>query len=515
LRSEGPVLDNGRGRDSPVLGWIGRIAGPAAAVAVYFVLPDLAVDPAGLSAAGRATAAVGVLMAILWMTEAMPLPATALIPLALFPLLGIMPFAQTAATYAHEFIFLFIGGFTIGLAMERWALHRRIALLVLRTVGASPARIAGGFMLAAALISMWISNTATTIMMLPVGISIIRLYQERLGAGRLSDGSDGVREFRNFSAALMLGIAYAASIGGIGTIIGTLPNMFLVGFLQTTYGITVGFGRWMLVGIPLVAVFLPLAWLALTRFAFPVGARHVEGIREVIRDETAALGPMSRGERVVLAVFLATVAAWILREPLTHWPWLVGLFPGLVRLTDAGIAVIAALFLFAIPIDWRRGVFAMNWETAVRLPWGVLILFGGGLSLAAAVPATGVDAWIGRQVAGLAALPFTFLVAAVVVTVLALTELTSNTATAATFLPILGGVAVGIGMNPVMLVIPAGIAASYAFMLPVATPPNAVVFGSGYVSIGQMVRAGVYLNLIGAMLITALAHTVILWVMTG
>lgn len=512
MTSNGPALDNGRGRDSPVLGWIGRIAGPVAAVAVYFLLPDQTVDPGGLTAAGRATAAVGVLMAILWMTEAMPLPATALIPLALFPLFEIMPFAQTAATYAHEFIFLFIGGFTIGLAMERWALHRRIALFVLRTVGASPTRTVGGFMLAASLISMWISNTATTIMMLPIGISIIRLYEERLGADRLSDGG---REFRNFSAALMLGIAYAASIGGLGTIIGTLPNMFLVGFLQTTYGITVGFGQWMLVGVPLVVVFLPVAWLVLTRFAFPVGARDVQGIREVIRDETAALGPMSRGERVVLAVFLATVAAWILREPLTHWPWLVGVFPGVVRLTDAGIAMIAALLLFAIPIDWKRGVFAMNWETAVRLPWGVLILFGGGLSLAAAVPATGVDAWIGRQVAGLAALPFPILVAAVVVTVLALTELTSNTATAATFLPILGGVAVGIGMNPVLLVIPAGIAASCAFMLPVATPPNAVVFGSGYVAIGQMVRGGVYLNLIGAMLITALAHTVIIWVMTG
>jgi len=498
--------------------WVGRISGPLLALAVYWVLPA---GETGLSDAGRATAAVGCLMAVLWLTEAMPLAATALLPVVLFPLTGVLSIRDAAAPYAREYLFLFMGGFMLALAMERWGLHRRIALVTVLAVGTSPGRLVGGFMLASAGLSMWISNTATTIMMLPIGMSVITLLSDRIGStqpGRDLDSPSPPRppegSETNLATCLMLGIAYAASIGGMGTLVGTPPNLILAAFMRQTFSVEIGFARWMAMALPLVAVFLVIAWGVLTKLVFPLRSVSIPGSRGLIHDELGKLGRMTRGERTVLAVFLLTATAWIAREPLTQWDWLARQAPAITRLHDAGIALAAALALFAIPVDARRGVFALDWQTAKKLPWDILLLFGGGLSLAAAVQSSGLTEWIGGQVAAFGGLPPLLLIAIVTLTVTLLTEMTSNVATTSAFLPVLGGVAVGMGVEPLRLLIPAGLAASCAFMMPVATPPNALVFGSGHVTIRQMVRAGLWLNFIGVILITLLARHVGPWLLT-
>lgn len=486
-----------------MVAWIGRFAAPLLAVAVYLALP-----PDALSHAGRATAAVGVLMAVLWMTEALPIPATALIPLALFPLLDISPIRDAAAPYADPFIFLFLGGFVLALAMERWGLHKRIALLTVLAFGSTPAGMTLGFMVATALLSMWVSNTATTVMMLPIAVSVIHLIEQRTpDAPR--------REHEALATGLLLAIAYAASIGGVGTIIGTPPNVFLAGFLRERYDVNLGFAQWMLVGVPFAAVFLIITWLLLTRVLHRSRLGAIEGGRAVIAGELRSLGPVSRAEVLVMIVFVFAAVSWIAREPLASWGAFAEAFPWITRINDAAIAIIAALLLFALPVEPRRGVFVMDWKTAESLPWGVLLLFGGGLTLASAVRQTGLDSWIGAQVGALGFLPGVLLVASTVAIVIFLTELTSNTATAATFLPILAGAAVGLELAPAALVVPAAIAASCAFMMPVATPPNAIVFGSGRLRIASMVRAGLILNLIGVALITLLAYTLIPLVLGG
>jgi sodium-dependent dicarboxylate transporter 2/3/5 len=402
----------------------------------------------------------------------------------------------------------------LALAMERWNLHRRIALVTVLTAGTSPGRLVGGFMLASAFLSMWISNTATTVMLLPIGLSLVGLLSDGESTAMAADrppaearsSSAGLDADPHFATCLMLGIAYAASIGGMATLIGTPPNLFMAGFVHDTYGLEIGFARWTAMALPLSAVFLFLAWVLLTRWVYPVRFTPIAGGRELIRGELAKLGRPSRGEWTVLIVFSLTAVSWIVREPLSAWPWLVARIPAVARLHDAQIALAAALALFLIPVDARRGLFALDWPTAKRLPWGLLLLFGGGLSLAAAFQSSGLTGWIGHRVAALGYLPPLGLIVLATVTVLLLTELTSNLATASAFLPILGGVAVGIGMDPMVLIVPAGLAASCAFMMPVATPPNAIVFGSGYVTIGQMVKAGLWLNLVGLVLIVAIVQ---------
>ncbi|TVQ32627.1 MAG: DASS family sodium-coupled anion symporter [Phycisphaeraceae bacterium] len=528
-KSKDDSRESDQGGGGALVSWIGRLGAPVLAIAVYLLLPGVELGPDGqptpetaqnLSDAGRMAAAIGVLMAVYWMTEAMPLPATSLLPIVLFPLLGVLPAAQAAAPYADRIIFLFMGGFMMALAMERWGLHKRIALRTVLLIGTRPTMLVGGFMVATAVLSMFMSNTATTVMMLPIGVQIIALTLEKLkeqedpiafdrkGKPRPVTGSGAMK----FATCLMLGIAYAASIGGVGTIIGTPPNAILVGYLRANFGIEIGFGRWMLVGVPLSAVFLLIAWLLLTRVLYPTRIKELPGGRELIRDELNKLGPIGRGEMIVLVVFSCVVASWILREPLSNWSWLAGAFPGLSsaigRIDDTAIAMTGALLMFIIPVDLRKGVFTLNWKTAERLPWGVLLLFGGGLSLSRAITETGVAAWIGQNVAGLGGLPTVALVLIVVALIIFLTEMTSNTATTATFLPILGGVAIGLGMDPLLLVVPAAIAASCAFMLPVATPPNAIVYGSGHVTIQQMVKAGLWLNIIGVFLVTLLMYTI-------
>ncbi len=499
--------------------WIGLIAGPLCAILFYGLLPHAYTNGAGdvvaFSDAGRVTAALAAWMAIWWMTEAVELYATALLPLVALPLTGAAGLREAAAPYAHELIFLFMGGFLIALAMQRWGLHRRMALRALRAAGDRPAGIVACFMGVTAFFSLWVSNTATAVMMLPIALSIIALVErekpESVGTGAGSgseNGGSGSGALSPFALCLLLGIAYAASIGGIGTIIGTPPNVFLASFIQSNLGEEISFVRWMGVGLPLVAVFLPLTWLMLTRVLYPVRAVRIAGSRAVTEKACQELGAMSRGERVVLAVFLLAALSWIARPALVQVQ-VADLRP-LAGLSDPVIAMAAALALFVVPVDVKRRVFAMNWETAVKLPWGILLLFGGGLSLAAAIRNTGVGEYIGHQLAFLSGIPALLLVMAVVALVIFLTELTSNTATTATLIPILAALTPVFDLHPYMLIVPAAIAASCAFMLPVATPPNAIIFGSGHVTIQQMIRAGFWLNLIGVVLITLLAYTVML-----
>ncbi|NYH78968.1 sodium-dependent dicarboxylate transporter 2/3/5 [Actinopolyspora biskrensis] len=487
--------------------WIGRFLGPVLAVAVYFLLPG---GEDGVTHAGRGVAAVGVLMAVWWVTEALPLAATALLPIVLFPLLGVGDVEEATSPYANDIVFLFMGGFMLALAMQRWGLHRRIALRTVLAVGTRPVRIVGGFMLATAFLSMWVSNTATTVVMLPIGMSVLTLVFERLRGDSDEETVEHVMRDREdtgagrFAVCLMLAIAYAASIGSLATLIGTPPNLFMAGFLSETYGIQIGFGQWMLFGLPLAAVLLLIAWVLLTRVIYPTSITDIPGGRELFKGELAKLGPMNRGERVVLVVFTLTALLWILREPLSN------LLPGL-NLSDAGIAIAAALVLFAIPVRAGEGIFTLDWSAAAKLPWGVLLLFGGGLSLASAVGSSGLDTFIGNKVGTLGGVPVLLLIVVAVAAVIFLTEMTSNTATAATFLPILAGVALGLDMDLLLLVVPAAVAASCAFMLPVATPPNAIVFGSGYVTIPQMVKAGWWLNLTALVLIPAALYGLGSW----
>lgn len=466
---------------------IGLALGP-----VLFVLMLVMPAPEGLSAAGWHTAAAAVLMATWWISEALPIAATSLLPLVLFPLLGAGTIRETAAPYADPLIFLFLGGFLIATAMQRWGLHKRIALRIIRLVGTGPRALVAGFMLASACLSMWVSNTATALMMLPIGLSVVQLAEE---------AEDGVHA--PFALALLLGIAYGCNIGGMATLIGTPPNALLAGFIEVTYGQTISFVNWLGVGLPLVAVGLPLTFLILTRVAFPLHMTELPGGKALIETGLARLGRMSRGEKWVALVFALTALLWITR------PLLEDVLP---NLSDAGIAIAGGLLLFVIPVDLKRGVFVHSWASARRLPWGTLLLFGGGLSLASAFVRTELSTWIGETLQAIGFLPVLVVVLIVVGVVVFLTELTSNAATTAAFLPVVAAFAVGIGQNPLLLAVPAVLGASCAFMLPVATPPNAIVYGSGRVPIPQMSKAGILLNLVFLVLITALAYTLLLWV---
>ncbi len=463
---------------------IGRILGPVLALGLLTLAPAEALGPAGL-----ATAALGLWMAVWWATEAVPIPVTALLPLGLMPLLGIADIRSAAAPYAHPTIFLFLGGFLVALALQRWDLHRRVALWVVEGFGRSGNSLVLGFMLAAALISMWVTNTATTMMLLPIATSVILVVMG-------SAGEDERVERASFPLALLLGVAYGASIGGVATLIGTPPNALLAAFMREQFDVEIGFARWLLLGLPVCGLMLPAAWWLLTRRLFPVRFTTGPRTREHLAALRRELGPVGIAERRVAGVFLLLAAAWITRPLLNK----VALF---ADLSDAGIAMLVGALLFVIPSG--SGGALLSWEDTEKLPWGVLILFGGGLSLASAVSNSGLAAWMGSGLRGMGieSLPLTVLLAAALI--IFLTELTSNTATAATFLPVVAALAVESGHPAIALTAPVALAASLAFMLPVATPPNAVVFSSGQVPIGQMMRAGLWLNLIGVLLVTAAA----------
>jgi sodium-dependent dicarboxylate transporter 2/3/5 len=464
---------------------VGLAAGPLLLTAMLLLAP-----PEGMTILGWRTAATRVLMAVWWITEAIPIAATALLPIVLFPPLGVATVAATTAPYANPVIYLFLGGFLIAMALERCGLHRRMATAVLGVVGARPANLILGFMAATAFISMWVSNSATVVMMLPMATSVIALA--RGGA----DAAVGA-ESRNFDVALLLGIAYAGNIGGLGTLIGTPPNALLAGFMAETYAIEIGFLQWMLLGVPIVVIALPFAWFVLTRWLHPVGIDPIAGGAAMLREERRTLGPISREEWTVGTITALTAAAWVSRPIVERW---------LPAVTDTGIAIAGALLLFTVPLRWRPLRAALTWTQAERLPWSVLILFGGGLSLAAAIQETGLAGWLGAELAALAGWPVFAVILVVTTVVIFLTELTSNTATAAAFLPIVASLAVGIGTDPMLLAIPTALAASCAFMMPVATPPNAVVYGTGAVTIPQMARAGMWLNLFFAALLPLVVY---------
>lgn len=471
-----PAPDNGEGPsvDAPLTHrrLAALLLGPALC-ALLLMLPA----PDGMNAESWRLVALASWMVTWWLGEAVPIPATALLPLSLMPLLGIQAMKPVAASYGHPLIFLFLGGFFLAAALQRWGLHKRLALGIVRRVGVSPGRLIAGFMIATAFLSMWISNTATTIMMFAVGLSVIDFVASQTPDSRV---------VRRFGVALMLGIAYAASIGGVGTLIGTPPNALLASFLQSTYAIEINFFTWMTFGVPIVIVMLPLAWVLLTRVAFPLDGLAIGNANALIEREITALGAMSRGEKTVAVIFVATALGWIFRSPLAG---LTGL-----PINDTMIALLAATALFALPVSRQQGRFALDWASAKAIPWGVLLLFGGGLALAGAFKSTGLATWIGTEVSGFDVGVWT-LVFIVTVAIVYLTEITSNTASTATFLPILGAVAVGLALDPRLLTIPVALGASMAFMMPVATPPNAIVFSYDGMKLADMAKAGFWLNI--------------------
>ena len=483
--------------------------GPVIALIVWFLLGG----SEGFPADGRWVAAIATLMAIWWMTEAIPLAATSLMPIVLIPALTERTVAETTAPYASSIVFLFLGGFLLAIAMEKWHLHTRIALLTLRKIGAEPKRIVLGMMLATGFLSMWVSNTATTLMMLPIGLSLLSLLVEKspsvdgdgvvdhAGIAQISDAN-----VRQFGVCLMLAIAWSASMGGLGTLLGSPPNAIVAGYAAEELGREIGFLEWMIIGVPLAFTFILVAWVLMTRLIFPFSIAEIPGGNEMIEHEIRGLGKLSQGERMVLIVFCSAAFLWVVPGLLADIPAVGEALPWLGSLDDTAIAIAAGLIMFFLPAG-RNGEMILEWKDAESgLPWGVLLLFGGGLSLASAVAVSGLDTWFGLQVSGLGILPTLFLVGAVVAITIFLTEVTSNTATAATFVPILGGVAVGIGIDQLNLLIPVALAATCAFMLPVGTPPNAIVFGTGAVSIAQMARGGVLLNIIGIILITLFCY---------
>lgn len=437
------------------------------------------------------TAAIGVLMAVWWATNAVPIAVTALVPLVCFPLFGIATIQVTAAPYANKVIFLFLGGFIVAFAMQRWNLHRRIALTVLQYSGGNGRSLVGGFMLASALISMWVMNTSTTMMLLPIAVSIIAVIHKSV-----KSLDQGARE--NFQYALLLGVAYGATIGGMATLVGTAPNAMLAAFMLENYGTEIDFSSWMLVGLPLSVVMLPLAWLTLTRWVFNVDFENSDEGRAELKRMKDDLGRMTVPEIRVAIIFVSMALLWISRPLLTK-------LPGLAALDDSGIAMAGAIALFLVPSGDKRDPLLLRWAYAEKLPWSVLILFGGGLTLASAVSSTGLAQWLGNSLQSVGELPLFMLVTLAATMIIFLTELTSNIATTATFLPVVGAIAIETGFDPIVLTVPVTLAASCAFMLPVATPPNAIVFGSGLLTIPKMAKAGMALNMIGIVLVSLVA----------
>lgn len=472
------------GKPSPKLARAGLFAGPAAFVALLLLPP-----PPGLAEAGWMTVAVVALMATWWFTQAIPLGATALLPAILFPVLGIGGLAETTAPYAHPLIFLFFGGFVLALTIQRWNLHRRIAIGIIRRAGASAGSLVGGFMLATAGLSMWVSNTATTLMMVPIALSVASLVAA-------SGHGDGGKEAADrFARGLLIAIAYAASIGGLATLIGTPPNALLAGYMNTAYGLNIGFGQWMLFGIPISATLLLIAWVLVSRVCFRIDGLGLAEIRDGIDVERSRLGPAGRGERMTAVLFAAVALAWICQP----------LIARIAPVSDTGIALAAALAAFILPVSLKDRVFLMDWAHAVKLPWEILLLFGGGLSLAAAIDSTGLAVWLGGLLAGAGVLPVIALIVLLTGAVVFLTELTSNTATAAVFIPVAAALAVSFSLDPMMLAVPVALAASCAFMMPVATPPNAIVFGAGRLTVLEMCRIGFLMNIVGTAIIAAAA----------
>ena len=473
---------------------IGLLLGP-----LSFLLILLFFKPEGLSAEARAILASTAWVAIWWITEAIPIAVTALLPIVLFPLSGGLDLTTTTESFGHKYIFLYIGGFIIAIAIEKWNLHRRIALNIINFIGSDIKKIILGFMVATAFLSMWISNTATAVMMLPIGIAIIT---------QLKDNPNTIENETNlFGKALMLAIAYSASIGGIATLIGTPPNLILVGVVSNIYDYEITFLQWFMFGLPISIVLLFICWKYLTSFAFNFEQKEFPGGKAEIKRLMKTLGHISYEEKMVAIVFGTTAFFWITRSLL---------FDRLIpKLDDTIIAIIFAIVLFLIPAK-NKNQKLMTWEDAVKLPWGVILLFGGGLAIASGFESSGLAVWIGNQMTTFAGLSTIILILLLIAAINFLTEITSNTATTAMLLPVLAPMAVIVDIHPFILMVAAAVAASCAFMLPVATPPNAVVFGSGYLRIPDMVRKGFAMNVISIIILTLFVYFMLplLWDLT-
>jgi sodium-dependent dicarboxylate transporter 2/3/5 len=452
-----------------------------------------------LSPEGKRVLATAFLMATWWMTEAIPIPATSLLPLLLFPLLKVMGAKEAALPYADRNIFLFIGGFFIAKAMEKHNLHRRIALRISILVGTSPRKLILGFMVSTAFLSMWISNTATTMMMFPIAMAVISQIAGEKGG---------------FPTAMMLGIAYSASIGGVATLVGTPPNIVFAGQVRELFpgAPEITFAKWILVGLPITLIFLPLAWLYLTNIVFPIKKMEFGKSRDYLKKLLNEMGPASREEKSVLTIFILVALLWIFRRRLSFGIFTIPGWTDLLGISsyvhDSTIAIMGALLLFLIPTDWESHRFILDWETAVSIPWGVILLFGGGFSLAHAFKVSGLSEWIGYKLEILKGFSHPLLVISTALLLTFLTELTSNTATATLMIPILAAVSKGLGVHPFLLMIPATFSVSCAFMLPVATPPNAIVYGSGYIKISDMAKAGLFMNFLGVAIITTITYII-------
>lgn len=481
-------------RTKPTTRRVGFLAGPLLALLTYLNMPDIEPTGAVLDGNPRAAAvtlALIVLMGVWWMTEVLPLPATALLPAIVFPVFGVAEINDVAQSYSNKVIFLFLGGFVLALAMQRWNVHRHIALRVVLLFGTKPKRLVLGFMLATVLLGMWVSNTATAIMMLSIGASMIAMLRRH-----------GVRDPKLFTS-LIVGIAYSASISAFGTIIASPPNALLVGYLSDNYGIKIGFGQWMMFGVPLSLTFLLIGWYILTTFIYPAEVEDVPDGDALVRRELEALGKLTSPQRRVIAIFGATVASWIL---------LPVIVPG-TRITDEVIAVIAAVLFFLVPARGISRTPLLTWQDTQELQWGILLLFGGGLALASQITASGLSSWFADQVTGLNSLPTILLVVATCVVTMVLTEFMSNTASAATLIPIMATTGVAVGLSPLALALPTALAAACAFMMPACTPPNAIAVGSKFIRPHELLRAGWPMSLTGIVLITTVTLTLATWVL--
>ena len=446
-------------------------------------------SPSGLTESAWLVAAVALLMVTWWATEAIPIPVTSLLPLGLFPILGVTSIEIAALPYANKNIYLFLGGFLIALSIERSGLHKRLALLMIRSLGSDGPKLIGGFMLVSALISMWVMNTSTTLMLLPIGLAICSVVAKTVP--NMSE-----KEKNNFDKALLLSIAYAATIGGMSTLVGTAPNIVFSSFMQEVYGLEISMIDWMKLGVPVSVCMLALAWLILTKVVYPVNFTSSDETKNTLLKMLADMGPISKDEFRVGIVFFIAAGLWMFRSLIDNY---------VIGLTDAGIAILVAIALFIIPSNSRNGEL-LSWEQSSKLPWGLLLLFGGGLSLGVQINDTGLGLWIGQSLVGLKTVPLIILVMAVAALIIFLTEVTSNVATTSTFLPVFGAVAVAVGVAPEVLTVPVVLAASCAFMLPVATPPNAIVYGANKFKIIDMMRAGFLINIAGIFVVTVFAY---------
>ena len=460
------------------------ISGPLLFLAMQFFSP-----PAGMSESAYSLLSITLWMALWWVTESVPIAITALLPIILFPMTGAVDLQTTTASYGHKYIFLYMGGFMLAIAIEKWNLHKRIALNIIKIIGTNISKIILGFMVATAFLSMWISNTATAVMMLPIAMSIVAQLQDNPNTEK--------NENLIFGKALMLSIAYSASIGGMATLIGTPPNLVFAGYVEETYGIEITFLQWFKFGVPIAIPLLVIAWLYLTKFAFKFKQKEFPGGKGEINRLLVLIGPMKREEKLVSSIFVLTAFCWITRSFI-----LQEFFP---FIDDTIIAMTAGILLFVVPAsDFKKRL--ITWEDAVKLPWGIILLFGGGMALAAGFQITGLASWLGAQMSVFQGLSLLLLVFVIITLVNFFTEFTSNLATTAMLLPILAPIAISLNINPYMLMVACTIAASCAFMMPVATPPNAVVFGSGYLRIPDMIKSGIWMNIISILFLTLMVY---------